>query len=96
MKKMDRYQLWLRICMIGVPIFTILAALSGFGWNYFGLKIKEIEAKNKSKESGKDSNSIIQNLISCIFFLFYLLDLISHNNHFAQQQQIDNHLYVFS
>ena len=35
--------------MIGTPIFTILAALCGFGWNYYGLKIKEQDALKKEK-----------------------------------------------
>ena len=34
--------------MIGVPVFTVLAAFCAFGWNYYGLKIKNEEKKTQS------------------------------------------------
>src|SRR5690242_20581683 len=60
---MDNYQIMLRICMIGVPVFTVLAALCGFGWNYYGLKIKEQEAvEKKISETKSDSSSTVNNV----------------------------------
>ncbi|GGH48218.1 hypothetical protein GCM10011364_23620 [Mangrovimonas yunxiaonensis] len=44
--------------MIGVPIFTILAAICGFGWNYYSLKIKEVEKKERSNEPSKSIENI--------------------------------------
>jgi hypothetical protein len=53
---MDNYQTMLKVCMFGIPIFTTLAILCGFGWNYYGLKIKEADAvKQKDKITSKDT-----------------------------------------
>jgi hypothetical protein len=48
--------------MFGVPVFTILAAICGFGWNYYGLKIKEVDAlKNEKKAVSKDTTKNVKN-----------------------------------
>jgi len=52
---MDNLESMLKICMIGTPIFTILAALCVFGWNYYGLKIKDHE-----KSIQKNNKDFIQ------------------------------------
>ena len=49
--------------MIGTPIFTILVALCGYGWNYYGLKIKEVDAlKKESMTASKDTSQNIKNV----------------------------------
>ena len=64
-KKMENYQNMLRLCMICTPIFTILTAFSAFGWNYYGLKIKEIETQKKVQTSNyKESIITIQNVFN--------------------------------
>jgi hypothetical protein len=42
---MENYQAMLKLCMWLAPTFTILATVSGFGWHYYGQKIKEQEKK---------------------------------------------------
>src|SRR5471030_894419 len=61
--KMDNYQTMLKLCMIGTAIFTILAAICGFGWNYYGLKIKEADdLKKENKAVSKDTSQNIKNV----------------------------------
>ncbi len=50
-QSMNNYETMLRICMIGTPLFTILAATCAFGWNYYGLKIKEFEKSQPKVET---------------------------------------------
>lgn len=45
----EQYQFWQKISMIGIPIGMIIAAISGFGLNYYNQKIKEIEKRLKPK-----------------------------------------------
>src|SRR5579863_2820722 len=62
--KMDNYQTMLKLCMIGVPVFTILTAMCAFGWNYYGLKIKEVDTLKKGNIASKNTyqNSKIYNI----------------------------------
>lgn len=46
---LEQYQIYQKISMWGIPLFTILAVVSGFFWNHYGLKIKEIEKQSKSQ-----------------------------------------------
>jgi hypothetical protein len=50
-RKMEKYQTLLRLCMIGIPIFVILGALCAYGWNYYSLKIKELEKTQNEQKS---------------------------------------------
>src|ERR1022692_3874823 len=50
---MENFQVLSKLCLYGVLIFTILAALCAFGWNHYGLKIKELEKDT----SGKTTNN---------------------------------------
>lgn len=44
---LEQYQIYQKISMWGIPLFTILAVVSTFFWNHYGLKIKEIEKQSK-------------------------------------------------
>lgn len=46
---LEQYQIYQKISMWGIPLFTILAVVSTFFWNHYGLKIKEIEKQSKPK-----------------------------------------------
>jgi hypothetical protein len=46
--------------MIGVPVFGILGILCAFGWNYYGLKIKELE---KTQSTVKNEKNISQDTL---------------------------------
>ncbi|WP_316765371.1 hypothetical protein [Pedobacter frigiditerrae] len=49
-----------KLCMYVTPLFAILFALSGLGWNHYGLKVKEEEAvlKNMTETSVKKEPQI--------------------------------------
>ncbi|MBI2285186.1 MAG: hypothetical protein HYU71_15855 [Bacteroidetes bacterium] len=52
----ENYQVMLKLCMVAAPTFSILAIISGYGWNYYTLKIKEqekLEATQKKKNTTK-------------------------------------------
>ena len=74
---MEKYQVLLKICMAGVPLFTILAALCGFGWNYYGLKIKELEKVHN--ERIKDSISSKKDSIKSNNTYYVSGDLVKGN-----------------
>jgi hypothetical protein len=59
---MDNYQTMLKLCMIGTPIFTILTALCGFGWNYYGLKIKETDALKAQQKQSPNTSTAVKNV----------------------------------
>lgn len=47
---LEQYQILQKLFMWLVPFFSILALLSGLGWNHYGLKIKELEKQSKPAE----------------------------------------------
>ena len=48
---MEKFQILLKLCMIGIAVFGILGILCAFGWNYYGLKIKELEKIQSTEKS---------------------------------------------
>lgn len=57
---LEQYQVLQKVFMWLVPFFSILALLSGLGWNHYGLKIKELEKQSKTIEE-KTSPKTINN-----------------------------------
>ncbi|MFV8335809.1 hypothetical protein ACNQF7_06930 [Flavobacterium sp. RSP29] len=55
---LEQYQIYQKLSMWGVPIFTILAVVCGFFWNHYGLKIKEIEKQSKPQIEKTNSKTI--------------------------------------
>ena len=47
---LQEYQTWQKIFMWLGPIFVIMGALCGIGWNHYGLKIKELEKLEKQSK----------------------------------------------
>ncbi len=45
----EQYQFLQKTCMVLAPACTILAVLFGFGYNHYGLKVKELEQQTKQK-----------------------------------------------
>jgi hypothetical protein len=58
---LEQYQILQKTFMWLGPIFVILGALCGIGWNHYGLKIKEIEKQVKPPQEVKKTDSTIIN-----------------------------------
>jgi len=55
--KLEHLQLMQKLSMIGIPLFLVLSAICGFGWNHYGLKIKEEEIRISKENAIKNQDT---------------------------------------
>lgn len=58
----ERYQLLQTICLIVSLSTGVIAAFSGFGWNYYTRKITELKSINQQKTTEKTTTQILDSI----------------------------------